>query len=42
MKIDGADNTIVKLLRDGRRAFKMIADEPSVTGDTVRARGKDS
>ena len=38
MKIDKTDITIIKHLRDGRKSFKLIADELSVAENTVRAR----
>ena len=38
MKIDKTNIEIIKLLRDGRKPFKEIADELSITENTVRAR----
>ncbi len=38
MKIDRTNIEIIKLLRDGRKPFKEIADELSITENTVRAR----
>jgi len=38
MKIDETNIVIIKHLRDGRKSFKAIADELSITENTVRAR----
>lgn len=38
MKIDDMNKAIIKQLRDGRKSFSLIADELSVTENTVRAR----
>lgn len=38
MKIDDMNKAIIKQLRDGRKSFSQIADELSVTENTVRAR----
>lgn len=38
MKIDETHLAIIKLLRDGRRSFKQIAEEIGVTENTIRAR----
>ncbi len=38
MKIDETNIAIIKHLRDGRKSFKAIADELSITENTVRAR----
>lgn len=38
MKIDETNKAIIKQLRDGRKSFSAIADELSVTENTVRAR----
>ena len=38
MKIDKTDIAIIRHLRDGRKSFKLIADELSVAENTVRAR----
>jgi len=38
MKIDETSLAIIKHLRDGRKSFKAIADDLSVTQNTVRAR----
>ncbi len=38
MKIDETHLAIIKRLRDGRRSFKQIADELSVSENTVRSR----
>lgn len=38
MNIDETHIAIMKLLRDGRRSFKKIAEELSITENTVRAR----
>ena len=38
MKIDETHLAIIKCLRDGRRSFKQIADELSVSENTVRSR----
>ena len=38
MKTDKTDIAIIKHLRDGRKSFKLIADELSVAENTVRAR----
>ncbi len=38
MKIDDTSLAIIKHLRDGRKSFKMIADDLSITENTVRAR----
>jgi Lrp/AsnC family transcriptional regulator, regulator for asnA, asnC and gidA len=38
MKIDETSLAIIKHLRDGRKSFKMIADDLSITENTVRAR----
>jgi len=38
MKIDDIYMAIIKLLRDGRRSFKQIAEQIGVTENTVRAR----
>ena len=38
MKIDKMNIEIIKQLRDGRKSFKKIADELSITENTVRAR----
>lgn len=38
MNIDETHIAIMKLLRDGRRSFKRIAEELSITENTVRAR----
>ena len=38
MKIDETNMAIIKQLRDGRKSFKRIADELSITENTVRAR----
>jgi len=40
MKIDETSLEIIKHLRDGRKSLKKIADEMSVTENTVRARLK--
>lgn len=38
MKIDKTNIEIIKQLRDGRKSFKKIADELSITENTVRSR----
>lgn len=38
MKFDEINLQIIKHLKDGRKSFKIIADELSVTENTVRAR----
>ncbi|MCE5262923.1 MAG: Lrp/AsnC family transcriptional regulator [Deltaproteobacteria bacterium] len=38
MKIDETNLAIIKHLRDGRKSFKAIADDLSITENTVRAR----
>ncbi len=38
MKIDKMNIEIIKQLRDGRKSFKKIAEELSITENTVRAR----
>ncbi|MDR1894154.1 MAG: Lrp/AsnC family transcriptional regulator [Spirochaetales bacterium] len=38
MKIDDTNITIIKHLKDGRKSFKLIADELSITENTVRGR----
>lgn len=38
MKIDETSLAIIKHLRDGRKSFKAIADDLSITENTVRAR----
>jgi Lrp/AsnC family transcriptional regulator, regulator for asnA, asnC and gidA len=38
MKIDENSLAIIKHLRDGRKSFKAIADDLSITENTVRAR----
>ena len=38
MKIDKINLQIIKQLRDGRKSFKSIADELSVSENTIRAR----
>jgi Lrp/AsnC family transcriptional regulator for asnA, asnC and gidA len=38
MKIDKINLTIIKNLRDGRKSYKKIADELSLSENTVRAR----
>jgi Lrp/AsnC family transcriptional regulator for asnA, asnC and gidA len=38
MKIDEINIAIIKQLRDGRKSFKKIADELSLTVNTVKAR----
>jgi Lrp/AsnC family transcriptional regulator for asnA, asnC and gidA len=38
MKIDETNLAIIKRLREGRRSFKQIAEELSITENTVRAR----
>lgn len=38
MKIDETSLSIIKHLRDGRKSFKTIADDLSITENTVRAR----
>ena len=38
MKMDETSITIIKHLRDGRKSFKIIADEMGVSENTVRAR----
>ena len=38
MNIDETHIAIMKLLKDGRRSFKKIAEELSITENTVRAR----
>ena len=38
MKFDEINLQIIKHLRDGRKSFKVIADELSITENTVRAR----
>lgn len=38
MKIDKLNIEIIRQLRDGRKSFKKIADELSVTENTVRSR----
>ncbi|MDC7225500.1 MAG: Lrp/AsnC family transcriptional regulator [Spirochaetales bacterium] len=38
MKFDEINLQIIKHLKDGRKSFKVIADELSVTENTVRAR----
>jgi Lrp/AsnC family transcriptional regulator for asnA, asnC and gidA len=38
MKIDETSLSIIKHLRDGRKSFKAIADDLSITENTVRAR----
>ncbi|MGM0432177.1 MAG: Lrp/AsnC family transcriptional regulator [Spirochaetota bacterium] len=38
MKIDETNKAIIKQLRDGRKSFSAIAEELSVTENTVRAR----
>ena len=38
MKIDETNIAIIKLLRDGRKSFKEIAEQLSITENTVRAR----
>ena len=38
MKIDEMNLAIIKHLRDGRKSFKTIADDLSITENTVRAR----
>jgi len=40
MKIDEINMAIIKHLRDGRRSFKNIADNLSLTENTVRSRVK--
>ena len=40
MKIDETSIQILRHLRDGRKTFKAIADELSITENTVRARVK--
>lgn len=38
IKLDDINLSIIKHLRDGRRSFKLIADELGITENTVRAR----
>jgi len=38
MKIDETTITIIRHLRDGRKSFKVIADEMALSENTVRAR----
>ncbi len=38
MKIDATNLAIIKQLRDGRKSFKTIAEELSVSENTIRAR----
>lgn len=38
MKIDEMNKSIIKQLRDGRKSYSAIADELSVTENTVRSR----
>jgi Lrp/AsnC family transcriptional regulator, regulator for asnA, asnC and gidA len=38
MKIDGTNLAIIKHLRDGRKSFKQISEELSLSENTVRAR----
>lgn len=38
MRIDKTNIAIIKNLRDGRKSYKAIADELSITENTVRAR----
>ncbi|MCF7940547.1 MAG: Lrp/AsnC family transcriptional regulator [Spirochaetia bacterium] len=38
MKIDDTNKAIIKQLRDGRKSYSAIADELSITENTVRAR----
>ena len=38
MKIDETNLSIIKHLKDGRKSFKEIADDLSITENTVRAR----
>ncbi|MDA8123791.1 MAG: Lrp/AsnC family transcriptional regulator [Deltaproteobacteria bacterium] len=38
MKIDDTNLAIIKLLREGRKSFQTIAQELSITENTVRAR----
>ena len=38
MRIDEINIAIIKHLRDGRKAFKVIADELGVTENTIRSR----
>ena len=38
MKIDETNIAIIKLLRDGRKSFKEIAEQLSITENTVRTR----
>jgi Lrp/AsnC family transcriptional regulator for asnA, asnC and gidA len=38
MKIDATNLAIIKQLRDGRKSFKAIAEELSVSENTIRAR----
>lgn len=38
MKIDGTNLAIIKHLREGRKSFKKIAEDLSITENTVRAR----
>jgi len=38
IKIDGTSLSIIKLLRDGRKPYSVIAEELEITENTVRAR----
>jgi Lrp/AsnC family transcriptional regulator for asnA, asnC and gidA len=38
MKIDATNLAVIKQLRDGRKSFKTIAEELSVSENTIRAR----
>ena len=38
MKIDATNLAVIKQLRDGRKSFKAIAEELSVSENTIRAR----
>jgi Lrp/AsnC family transcriptional regulator for asnA, asnC and gidA len=40
MKIDKTHMAIIKQIRDGRKSYKQIADELSITENTVRSRVK--
>ncbi len=40
MKIDKMNMALIKQIRDGRKSFKQIADELSITENTVRSRMK--
>jgi Lrp/AsnC family transcriptional regulator for asnA, asnC and gidA len=40
MKIDKTNMALIKQIRDGRKSYKQIADELSITENTVRSRMK--